>query len=55
MPRILKGEKMIEILIINNQTKIKTNDIEVKIEGGFEIKKKGAEAPIINVIAENQQ
>ncbi len=40
---------MVQIIIIDNQTKIKTNDLEIHIEGGFEIKKEGAEAPIINV------
>lgn len=40
---------MIQIVINNNQTKIKTNDLEIHIEGSFEIKKEGAEAPIINV------
>lgn len=29
---------MIEITIINNQTKIKTNDLEIFIDGNFEIK-----------------
>ena len=42
---------MIEILINNNTTNIKTQDIDIFIEGSFEIKKEGAEAPIINVIA----
>lgn len=46
---------MVEITILDNQTKIKTNDMEVYIEGSFEIKKKGAEAPVVNVIAETQK
>ncbi len=46
---------MIEIVINNNITNIKTNDIEVYIEGSFEIKKEGAEAPIVNVIANKQK
>ena len=45
---------MIEITIIGNKTKIKTNDIEIFIDGSFEIKKKGAEAPLINVIGIQQ-
>lgn len=45
---------MIEIIILDNRTKIKTNDIEIFIEGNFEIKKNGAEAPIISEI-NNQQ
>lgn len=40
---------MIRIVIIDNKTKIQTNDLEIYIEGSFEIKKKGAEAPEINV------
>ena len=40
---------MVEITINDNVTSIKTNDIKIFIEGSFEIKKKGAEAPIINV------
>lgn len=40
---------MVEITINDNVTSIKTNDIQIFIEGSFEIKKKGAEAPIINV------
>lgn len=46
---------MIEIVINNNITNIKTDDIEVYIEGSFEIKKEGAEAPIVNVIANKQK
>ena len=46
---------MIEIVINNNITNIKTNDVEVYIEGSFEIKKEGAEAPIVNVIANKQK
>lgn len=41
---------MIEITIIDNQTNIKTNDLQIHIEGNFEIKK-SAEAPIINVVS----
>lgn len=40
---------MVEIIINDNQTVVKTNDLEVRIEGKFELKKEGAEAPIINV------
>lgn len=39
---------MVEIIINDNITNIKTNDIQVIIEGCFEIKK-GAEALTINV------
>lgn len=46
---------MVQIAIIDNKTNIKTNDLEIYIEGNFEIKKKGAEAPIINVIADKQK
>ena len=46
---------MIEIVINDNVTNIKANDIEVYIEGSFEIKKEGAEAPIVNVIANKQK
>lgn len=46
---------MIEIIINDNLTKIKTNDIEIYIEGSFEIKKEGAEASIVNVIANKQK
>jgi hypothetical protein len=46
---------MVEILIIDNQTIIKTNDIKINIEGSFEIKKEGAKAPTINVIGYSQQ
>lgn len=42
---------MIQITILNNQTKIITNDLKINIEGSFEIKKEGAEAPIINVVS----
>lgn len=45
---------MIEILINDNLTKIKTNDLQVIIDGDYEIKKIGAEAPIINVINSQQ-
>lgn len=40
---------MVEIIINDNIASIKTNDIQVTIEGSFEIKKEGAEAPTINV------
>lgn len=40
---------MVEIIINDNVTSIKTNDMQIFIEGSFEIKKKGAEAPIISV------
>lgn len=40
---------MIQIIINDNHAEIKTNDIVLYIEGGFSIKKEGAEAPIINV------
>ncbi len=40
---------MVQILINGNITKIKTNELEVNIEGTCEIKKEGAEAPIVNV------
>lgn len=46
---------MIEIIINGNISKIKTNDIDIYIEGSFEIKKEGAEAPIVNVIANKQK
>ena len=45
---------MVEIVINNNISKIKTNDINIYIEGSFEIKKEGAEAPVVNVIANKQ-
>lgn len=45
---------MVEILINDNISNIKTNDINIFINGDFEITKKGAEAPIINVIANKQ-
>lgn len=45
---------MVEIIINENLTKIKTNDIEIYIKGSFEIRKEGAEAPVINVIAKKQ-
>lgn len=41
---------MIEIQIIDNKTSIKTDDIQIFIEGSFELKKVGAEAPVISVI-----
>lgn len=37
---------MVEIVIIDNQTRIKIGDIEIFISGDFEIKKKGTEVPI---------
>lgn len=40
---------MIQILINDNLTNIKTNDLQINIEGSFQIKKEGAEAPVINV------
>ena len=40
---------MVEIIINDNITSIKTNDIQVIIEGDFQIKKEGAAAPVINV------
>lgn len=46
---------MIEITIVDNLTKITTNDLHVIINGSFLLKKEGAEAPIINVIADSQQ
>lgn len=45
---------MLEILINDNVTNIKANDINIFINGDFEITKKGAEAPVINVIADKQ-
>ena len=46
---------MIQITINANQTNIKTNELEVNIEGSFELKKEGDNAPIISVIANSQQ
>lgn len=46
---------MAEIIINDNITSIKTNDLQVLIEGSFEIKKEGAEAPIINVASVKKQ
>lgn len=43
---------MVEITIIDNQTKIKVNEIEIYIEGSFEIKKEGAKAPIVTMVSE---
>lgn len=40
---------MIEIIILDDHTKIETNDLTICIEGDFELKKEGAEAPVINV------
>ncbi len=40
---------MIQIVINDEKTNIKTKDLEINIEGTFEIKKEGAEAPVINV------
>lgn len=45
---------MIEITIIDNKTKIQTNDINIYINGGFELKKEGAKAPTLNVIGYTQ-
>lgn len=45
---------MIEVIINDNLTKIKTNNIEIYIRGSFEIKKEGAEAPVINEIAKRK-
>lgn len=46
---------MIEITIIDNETKIQTNDLNICIEGNFELKKEGAEAPTLNVIGYTQK
>lgn len=46
---------MVQITIIDNQANIKTEDIQIYLEGDFEIKKKGAEAPTINVIANKRK
>lgn len=46
---------MIEITILDGHTKIETNDLNMYIEGDFELKKEGTEVPTINVIAGNQQ
>lgn len=43
---------MIQIIINEKLTNIKTNDIEILIEGKFELKKEGAEAPKIKIISE---
>lgn len=40
---------MVQIIINDEKTNIKTNDLEINLEGRFEIKKEGAEAPVINV------
>lgn len=40
---------MVQIIINGKYTKVQTNDLQICIEGSFEIKKEGAEAPIINV------
>lgn len=40
---------MVEIIINENLTKIKTENITFFIKGSFEIKKEGAEAPIIKI------
>lgn len=42
---------MVQIIIDGNKTKIETNELKVQIEGNFEIKKEGAEAPTINVVS----
>jgi len=52
---LLRREKMVQITIIDNQTNIKTNDLDINILGTFELKKKGTEVPIINVIADKQK
>lgn len=41
---------MVQITIIDNRVDIKTEDIDICFEGDFEIKKQGAEAPVIKVI-----
>ena len=46
---------MVEIIILDNLTKIKTNDLDIFIEGDFELKKEGAKAPTVSVIGYNQQ
>lgn len=46
---------MIEITILNEHTQIETNDLNIFIEGDFELKKEGTEVPTINVIAGSQQ
>ena len=41
---------MIQItIIIDGKTVIKIDDVEIFISGDFEIKKKGAEAPVVNI------
>jgi len=42
---------MVEIIIINNQTNIKTKDLQINIEGSFEIKKEGDNAPTIKLVS----
>ncbi len=42
---------MIQIIIMDNQTKIQTNDVQLFIEGSFEIKKEGDKAPMIKVVS----
>jgi hypothetical protein len=49
MVLFIMGGNMVEIIINDNITSIKTNDIQVIVEGNFQIKKEGAEAPVINV------
>ena len=39
----------------DNQTKIETNDLNIYIEGDFELKKEGTEVPTISVIADKQK
>jgi len=46
---------MIEVTIIDSKTKIKTDDINIFIDGGFELKKEGAKAPTLNVIGYTQK
>jgi len=43
---------MIVITVEGNITNIKTNDLVINIKGSYEIKKEGAEAPIISVASE---
>lgn len=40
---------MIQIIINDSIANIKTNELEVNIQGTYEIKKEGSEAPVINV------
>ena len=45
---------MVEITILENTTNIKTNDINIFIDGDFELKKEGVKAPEVSVIANSQ-